>query len=76
MLVSFFDLVTFTTKVIIFGMLAHYLSGIHIILRENKETTAILQFIKSIRKRCSCFHRNNRTINTSLNFSFVKVDIL
>ena len=51
--------------------ITYHLSCIDFILREDKEFTAILQFVDSISKSGSAFHGNHRTIGTTFDFSFV-----
>jgi len=52
---------------------AYYLSCINFVLREDKEFTAILQFVDGISKSCSAFHSNHRTVRTTFDFSFVRL---
>ena len=51
----------------------YHLSGIHVLLWENKELTTILQFINGISKSCSRFHCNHRAVGTTFDFTFVRL---
>ena len=57
-------------------MLTHYLTCIHLFLRENKEFTTILQFVDSISKCSTTLHSDNRTIGTTFYVSFERLIFL
>ena len=54
-------------------MLTHYLTCIHLFLRENKEFTTILQFVDSISKCSTTLHSDNRTIHTSFDITLPRL---
>ena len=39
------------------------MSGVHLFLRVNKEPSAVLEFVERVRRCCSGFHRDERTVD-------------
>ena len=59
--------------VILLGILTNHLTGIHFLLWEDKESTAVLELVDSVSIGCSCLHSYQRAIGATLYVTFPRL---